>query len=188
VGAYVAYKILDELTEKFESFPDWARKGVWRLLLWLAATGALAAGVIFTVELAVSAASSIQELIAPDGAVSMWFTDSGEVPHWMSTLLAILPVAAFLPATYFASLLDHERIDAQLGWHPSPRQERLVFLTLAAWLAWPFVLPQRFVVTWAPLLGINAAQAGLAVLLILVAVWLVYLVWSYRSLLHQADD
>ena len=52
-----------------------------------------------------------------------------------------LPAFVIYPAAWWLlGRLDRSAIEARLQWVPSRRDARLLYLTLAAWLAWPLTL------------------------------------------------
>lgn len=87
---------------------------------------------------------------------------------------------SYLLAVPVIRQIDWDTVEARSGWRPSALGEVLIFLTLSAWLAWPFVLLQLIITGTLPTLlpgfALTLRHAAIAVVALVVR----YLVFLYN--------
>jgi hypothetical protein len=138
-------------------------------ILLVTATGLLADGLLQFFQVVNAVIGALVSVIGAGPA-------SGQVA---ALILDGLPALVYLLAIPVVRSIDWEAIAARTGWRPSALDEVLVYLALAAWLAWPFSLPSLVVRSVLPTLAPGLVLAFPHVVLAAVVVIVLYLVLLY---------
>lgn len=169
LALWSAGSILRQLGHRWEPFFQ-SRGRLTLAALLVAATGLLAHGVL---ELFQTVNRTLNGLIPAIG-------DSVASGPLAGLILDALPVLAYLVAIPIVRAIDWEAIAARTGWRTSALDEVLVYLTLAAWLAWPFGLPALIVRSLLPMVAPRLTVTLQHVVLATVVLVLLYLLLLYN--------
>lgn len=168
LALWAARSILRQVSGRWEHYFEPHGRFVLAALL-VAITGLLAHGVL---ELFQIVNGTLNALLP---ALAAGFT-GGPLTR---LILDTLPVLAYIAAIPVVRALDWESVSARTGWRPSALDEVLVYLTLAAWLAWPLALPSLLVGSLLPLVAPEFTVTLQAVLVAAVILVVVYFVLLY---------
>jgi hypothetical protein len=177
-----------QIAEWSDLCPDWAREGWPRTAAWIVLADVLAGGVFFVIELATEVGWEAHQLaVAQWGGFAGMTSSAAEGASVLELVTLALPLLSIPLAARIMARIDWTAIEERVGWFPSRRQERLGTLGLAAWLAWPFRMPETLLTeartrAW-------SEDAGLTLLAAVVVTALVYLFFFYRPQeVSEPDD
>lgn len=173
LGLWAAGSILRRVAGRYDRFFKDANRLI-TLVLLIALTSMLAQGVVQLFDLLNQV---LQPFLSHPQNMLAFPPASPASVRWM---LNELPLLAYLMAIPVMRRIDWEGVEARSGWRPSALEEVLIFLTLSAWLAWPFVL-LKLIITGA----LPALLPGFALTFRHVAVAVVALVVLYLAFLYN---
>lgn len=172
LGLWAAGTILRRIAGRYDPFTEDAGRLVPAILL-IALTSMLAQGVLNLFGLFDQIVQSFAP--GPQGAAPI----VPNSPVVARLILTALPLLAYLLATPVMRRIDWSRVEDRAGWHPSALDEVLIFLTLAAWLSWPFELPRLITTSVLPAVFPNFTLMLSHVIVAAAALVVLYLVFVY---------
>ena len=125
LGLWAAGSILRQVAGRYDRFFKDASRLI-TLILLIALTSTLAQGVLQLFQ-------QFSRILLPpplNGSAGV---------RWIPSAL---PLLAYLLAIPVVRRIDWQTVEARSSWWPSALEEVLIYMTLSAWLAWPFGLPQ----------------------------------------------
>jgi len=169
LGLWAAGSILRRVAGRYDRFFKDASRLI-TLVLLISLTSMLAQGVL---QLFGLLGQVLQPVLPRPGNVLLQ-TGSPATLRWM---LSTLPLLSYLVAIPVMRRIDWDTVEEHSGWRPSVLEEVLIFLTLSAWLAWPFALSQLIITGTLPALLPNFALTLRHVAVTAVALVVLYLVF-----------
>ena len=174
LGLWAAGSILRRVTGRYDRFFKDAGRLI-TLVLLIALTSMLAQGVLQLFGLLGQVLQPI--LPRPENHLLSFSPDSTAGVRW---ILNVLPLLSYLLAIPVMRRIDWDTVEERSGWRPSVLEEVLIFLTLSAWLAWPFALLKLSITRTLPALLPGFALTLRHVAVAVVALVVLYLVFLYN--------
>jgi len=174
LGLWAAGSILRRMAGRYDRFFKDANRLI-TLVLLIALTSMLAQGVLQLFGLLGQVLQPI--LPRPENHLLSFSPDSTAGVRW---ILNALPLSSYVLAVPVMRRIEWDAVEERSGWRPSALEEVLIFLTLSAWLAWPFVLLQLIITGTLPALIPGFTLTLRHVAIAVVALVVLYLVFLYN--------